>query len=126
VDSDDRVIRDEHGSQVLFHGVNVAFMDKPFLPDTKTFDPLTSLTSGDIKNLKQLGINFVRLGVPWEAVEIEPGVYDELYLNKIDGIITELAKSQIYTMITFHQVLLTKKLCGYGIPSFYANKFIME
>ena len=32
-------------------------------------------------------MNFVRLGVMWEAVEREPGVYDHEYLDKVETLI---------------------------------------
>ena len=66
---------------VLLHGVNVVYKVPPYIPDTQTFDPQKSLTAEDIANLKKWGFNFVRLGVMWEAVETEPGVYDWQYLK---------------------------------------------
>ena len=66
---------------VLLHGVNVVYKVPPYIPDTQTFDPQKSLTAEDIANLKKWGFNFVRLGVMWEAVETEPGVYDWRYLK---------------------------------------------
>ena len=95
-------MRDEFGSQVIFHGVNVIFKEKPYLPQLDEFHPQESLTIGDIKNLKQLGFNFVRLGVPWEAVEVEPEVYNQTYLNEVELVVSRLADEGIYTMIDSH------------------------
>lgn len=47
-------------------------------------------------------MNFVRLGVMWEAVERQPGVYDASYLQKIDELITKLGESGIYTLVDAH------------------------
>ena len=66
---------------VLLHGVNVVYKVPPYIPDTQSFDSQKSLTAEDIANLKKWGFNFVRLGVMWEAVETEPGVYDWDYLK---------------------------------------------
>jgi len=47
-------------------------------------------------------MNFVRLGVMWEAVERSPGVYDMDYLNKVDNLITRLGEAGIYTLVDMH------------------------
>jgi len=64
------------GRQVIFHGVNVVYKVDPYIPDTEEFSVDDSLTDEDIDNLVKWGMNFVRLGVMWEAVEKTPGVYD--------------------------------------------------
>jgi aryl-phospho-beta-D-glucosidase BglC (GH1 family) len=47
------------------------------LPDIDSeFDPENSFTEEDIEHLSKWGINLVRLGVTWESVERERGVYD--------------------------------------------------
>ena len=43
-----------------------------------------SLNDKDIDDLVKWGFNVVRLGVIWEAVEVEPGVYNNTYLDKIE------------------------------------------
>jgi aryl-phospho-beta-D-glucosidase BglC (GH1 family) len=65
---------------VLFHGVNVVYKMDPYIPSQGAFDPENSLNEQDILNLQSWGINFVRLGVMWEAVERTKGVYDINYL----------------------------------------------
>ncbi len=40
-----------------------------------------SLTDAEIDLLYEWGTNVMRLGMVWEAVEKEPGVYDSNYLN---------------------------------------------
>ena len=54
-------------------------------------------------DLAAWGINFVRLGVMWEAVERSPGVYDVDYLNKVNTLIDKLGKRGIYTLVDAHQ-----------------------
>lgn len=36
------------------------------------------------------GLNFVRLGVMWEAVEISHGKYNETYLDEVEKLINKL------------------------------------
>jgi aryl-phospho-beta-D-glucosidase BglC (GH1 family) len=47
-------------------------------------------------------MNFVRLGVMWEAVERTEGVYDDAYLQEIDQLITKLGEAGIYTLVDAH------------------------
>ena len=90
VDSEHRTLTDVYGRQVIMHGVNVVPKIAPYIPIQDHFDPQTSLTEQDMEDLKGWGMNFVRLGVMWEAVERTPGQYDEVYLEKIDALITKL------------------------------------
>ena len=39
VDPLTRTMRDENGNQIIFHGVNVVYKDKPYLPDMENFSP---------------------------------------------------------------------------------------
>jgi len=56
----------------------------------------------------------------WEAVETSPGVYNQSYLAEIDNLITKLGKKGIYTLVDAHQDVLTRLICGEGMPAFYA------
>lgn len=69
-------------------------------------------------------MNFVRLGVMWEAVETEPGVYDQEYLDKVESLINELGKAGIYTLVDAHQDVFARSFCGEGMPDFYAKEAV--
>lgn len=88
------------------HGVNVVYKETPYLPimgdDISKFDPNNSLIKFDMQNLKKWGMNHVRLGVTWESVERQPGVYDYEYLDKVEQLINQLGEYGIYTMIDAH------------------------
>ena len=47
-------------------------------------------------------MNLVRLGVMWEAVEREEGVFDLEYLKRVDQLINKLGQKGIYTMVDGH------------------------
>lgn len=124
-------MRDERWNQIVFHGVNVVYKRHPFLPNLEQYHPQESLTLDDIRDLKAWGMNFVRLGVSWEAVEIEaPGstesnlktMYNYTYLAEVDKVIQRLANEGIYTMIDAHQDVLARMICGQGMPNFYARQ----
>ena len=69
VDPSTQRIRDKYGRDVIFHGVNAVYKMPPYIPSTDTFDAQESLTKKDMQDLKDWGMNLVRLGVMWEAVE---------------------------------------------------------
>lgn len=102
IDSSTRTLRDNMDRQTVFHGVNVVYKQKPYIPTQDKFDFENSLSDQDIKYLKSWGMNFVRLGVMWEAVETKQGVYDTAYLSKINDLITKLGQNGIYTLVDAH------------------------
>lgn len=67
------------------------------------------------------GFNFVRMGVMWEAVERAPGVYNETYLDEVEKLINKLGAKGIWTLVDGHQDVISKRVCGEGMPTFYAN-----
>ena len=69
-------------------------------------------------------MNFVRLGVMWEGVERQPGVYDQTYLTAVDNLITRLGESGIYTLVDAHQDVFARVICGEGVPDFYAQELL--
>jgi len=115
-----RFIVDSFGRTTLLHGVNVVFKVSPYIPSQGTFDAENSLNDEDIANLQKWGMNFVRLGVMWEAVERTEGVYDLNYLGEIESLVNKLGRAGIYTLIDAHQDVFARFLCGEGIPDFYA------
>ena len=122
IDKTHKFITDKYGRPTIFHGVNIVYKLPPYIPITDKFDPLFSLSKEDIKIMKKLGFNFVRLGIMWESVEREEGKYDMEYLNQMEEIINNLGKNGIYTMIDNHQDVFSRNFCGEGVPYFYLDK----
>lgn len=58
----------------------------------------------------------VRLGVMWPGVFPERDKLNITYLKEADKIVNMLGKAGIFTMIDFHQDLLSAYFCGEGIP----------
>ena len=123
IDDSKNFILDNEGRYSIFHGANVVIKLPPYLPDLDKFDPYMSLnTEYDFQVMKKLGFNSVRLGVIWEAVEKESGVYDMEYLDKVEEIINNLGERGIYTMVDAHQDVFSRNFCGEGVPYFYTNQ----
>jgi endoglycosylceramidase len=116
-----KTLRDETNRPIILHGVNIVVKRPPYLPDTEKFDSMNSLTIEDVKIMKTLGFNFVRLGVMWEAVEKTEKFYDIEYLKQTQKIINLLGENGIYTLIDIHQDLFSRVFCGEGVPVFYSK-----
>lgn len=106
---DGRVFRDENGRERIFCGVNVC--------DKGSYDPVTkvrsykrSLDDGLLDTLTASGVNIVRLGITWDAVEPRPGEYDDGYLDAVASMIDELGERGIYVFLDMHQDLYS----GFG------------
>ena len=55
--------------------------------------------------LHAMGFNLIRLGMTWDAIEPEPGKYDEEYLDKIETVAELCEKYGIYFFLDMHQDL---------------------
>jgi endoglycosylceramidase len=117
---------DDKGRVVIFHGVNVVVKSPPYIPNTEKWDPFNSLTQQDYEYFKKFGFNLVRLGVPWEAIEKAPGVYDHEHLEKIAKIVDDLGSHGIHTILDAHQDMFSRQFCGEGVPLFYARELRHE
>lgn len=127
VNTTSRFMIDGARRSTIFHGVNVVYKVDPYLPTTNsTFDPQLSLNDEDIENMVKWGFNFVRLGVMWEAVERQKGVYDETYLANVNALINKLGARGIYTMVDAHQDVFARSICGEGMPTFYISDDVID
>ena len=121
VNPNSRLMQDAAGRSVIFHGVNVVYKVAPYIPQRETFDSQLSLTDVELDDLVKWGFNFVRLGVMWEAVERTPDTFNETYLDEVEGLINRLGQRGIYTLVDAHQDVLARRICGEGMPNFYAK-----
>ena len=117
---------DASGRSVIFHGVNVVFKVDPYIPDQGAFDPENSLNDKDIDDLVNWGFNLVRLGVMWESVERSPDTFNLTYLDEVNKLINKLGEKGIYTMVDAHQDVFARRICGEGVPDFYAKNEDLE
>lgn len=101
---------DQEGRRVCFRGVNIAGNAKvpPFLPfrEPHWWDRLSAW-----------GFNMVRLTLFWEAIEPEPGLYDQSYLDYLAELVSQASQRNIYLLLDMHQDLYSRWLCGDGAPS---------
>jgi len=107
VDQKQRFV-DETGHSILFHGINSVKKSWPFY---------SSFTDEQLDELAyEYGMNVVRLGITWEALEPSRGEYNSTYVEKTKELINRLGQRGIYTLIDMHQDLYGPKICGNGFP----------
>jgi endoglycosylceramidase len=103
--------------------MNAIYKVHPYIPVTDRFDINDSIESEvDIPILEIWGMNLMRLGVMWEAVETGPGVYNATYLDEIETLLYKMGEKGIYTMVDAHQDVMARITCGEGMPDFYARE----
>lgn len=105
-----RWVTDTQGRVVVLHGLNMVYKRPPYAPDAVGFG------DDDAAFLAAEGYNTVRLGVIYKAVEPQPGVYDDAYLNRIAGTVATLARHGIVSLLDFHQDLYNERFYGEGFP----------
>lgn len=89
---------DSYGRQVIFSGINKVNKD----PAMNYIDNDSVST---FEQFRKWGFNFIRLGVIWDGVEPEPGIYDEKYIDKLVHQVEWASKNGLYVMLDMHQDL---------------------
>lgn len=57
----------------------------------------------DLAQIRNLGMNIVRLGISWSLVEPTPGSYSTDYLDRIEQVVQWAKEQDVYVLIDFHQ-----------------------
>lgn len=99
---------DEDGHQVILNGINLVCKEKHngYL-EPNTHDLL--------HHYAKKGFNLVRLGIFWDGVEPEPGIYDEAYLDRVERVVQKAEELGIYIFLDMHQDLFAAKYAD-GAP----------
>lgn len=105
-----RWITDPTGRVVVLHGLNMVYKLAPYYPAAAGFG------ADDAAFLERMDFNVVRVGVIWKAVEPQPGVYDDAYLEHIAGTVRTLARHGIFSLLDFHQDQYNELFQGEGAP----------
>ena len=89
---------DSYGRQVIFSGVNKVNKDPKM-----NYTDIDSIAT--FEKFNHWGFNCIRLGVIWDGVEPQPGVYDEKYLDKLEESVKLSSQNGLYVMLDMHQDL---------------------
>lgn len=93
---------DPHGREVILSGIN-------FISKNPKENYMPQQGPELFAKFKSWGFNCVRLGIIWDGLEPEPGVYNEDYLQEIDKRIRWAADNGIYVYLDMHQDLYGAK-----------------
>lgn len=105
-----RWFTDGDGRAFLAQGVNMVYKHEPYTPEAGGFD------ENDADWLVEQGFDSVRLGIIWKAVEPEPGVYDDTYLDSTRRTTKMLSDRGIAVLIDAHQDMYNEKFEGEFAP----------
>jgi endoglycosylceramidase len=105
-----RWLTDATGRVVNLHGINMVYKRPPYAPDAAGFG------DDDAAFLAAQGFNAVRVGLIYKAVEPQPGVYDDAYLDRIRATVDTLAAHGIVALLDFHQDMYNERFQGEGWP----------
>ena len=104
------VFTDPHGRTRIFNGVNYVFKgEKPDADGIVHYHH--PLTEENLRDLRQKGVNILRLGMTWAGIEPEMGKYNRVYLDEVRQVIDAAAKEGIYVFLDWHQDLYS----GFGL-----------
>jgi endoglycosylceramidase len=106
-----RWITDATGKVLLVSGVSMVNKLTPYTPAADGFG------SSDAAFLAANGLDAVRVGVLWEAVEPEPGVFNDSYLASIKSTVDMLGSYGIISLLDFHQDMYNEEFQGEGAPA---------
>eukprot|EP00403_Amphidinium_massartii_P023954 CAMPEP_0178401098 /NCGR_PEP_ID=MMETSP0689_2-20121128/16128_1 /TAXON_ID=160604 /ORGANISM="Amphidinium massartii, Strain CS-259" /LENGTH=1272 /DNA_ID=CAMNT_0020021911 /DNA_START=11 /DNA_END=3829 /DNA_ORIENTATION=- len=118
---------DECSAVFAPRGVSLAVKGPPWVPITDKFDPNISLNDYDFGLLASAGVNVIRLGVMMPGVLPDAPVDGEYhrnqeYIDHILSIVETAASYGMYTLVDFHQDVISEYFCGEGIPRWVAEE----
>src|SRR6185436_128962 len=105
---------DGKGRTVVLHGVNVAYKVAPYHPNGAAEQ--TSFDREDVARLRGWGMNSIRLGVTWKALEPAPGRLDQAYVAEIARLTRLAARRGLYVLVDMHQDEWSERYRGNGAP----------
>ncbi|KAK6446827.1 hypothetical protein ACSS6W_011096 [Trichoderma asperelloides] len=122
VNQDTNQILDEFGRTRFFHGTNVVMKEAPWYRPMDWVPGVSSFGERDVQNLRDLGLNVVRLGHHWAGAEPVRGNYNQTFLDIMKKQ-TKMAEDHgIYILVDVHQDVLARQLCGHGVPDWFVKK----
>lgn len=114
VRTDGPVLVDGQGRQRVLHGINLVAKGRTGSTDPAHFRGTWS--AQDLQSLREIGLDAVRLGVLWAAVEPAPGEYSAEHLDWIGQQLDLLHEAGLSVVLDGHQDLYSQSF-GDGAPA---------
>ena len=115
VDPETQRLVDTLGREVLIHGTNIVIKEFPWHPKTQGFGQDT-FSEEDMKFMRSLGLNGVRLGFMWPGLVPQKGQFNDTYLNLMADLVSKAAEYGIYILLDMHQDVMSHRFCVEGFP----------
>lgn len=109
---------DDIGRQRIFNGLNMVYKGR-YQKGTKERHYIPDWNETHFIWLKEKGFNCIRLGVVWDAIEHEPGQYNDDYIQWVNTMLDYCDQYEIYAFLDMHQDLYGEPFGG-GAPSWAA------
>jgi endoglycosylceramidase len=91
---------DPDGRQVLMHGLSI-------ISKAKQENYQSWHGPREFALMRDWGMNCIRLGIIWDGLEPDPGVFDEAYLKQVDQRIAWARDNGLYVFLDMHQDLFS-------------------
>ena len=95
---DGTLFRDLHQRELILNGINLIIKD----PGRGY---VCGITQEEFKQISDWGFNVIRLGIIWDGLEPEPGVYDNSMFQCLDERIRWARENGLYVILDMHQDL---------------------
>lgn len=118
---DNLKICDEYGRQRIFRGVNICCKLKSASSAEQLRKQFKKFENENISSLKNSGVNLVRLGITWAALEEKRGEYSRETACVLHDFVKQCEKEDIYVMPDMHQDLFSHYFHGDGAPEWAVN-----
>jgi len=120
---DGRALRDGLGRRVWLRGVNAGgrakfppFLPFAFEPADPSARPFDEALARYLDRVRAWGMNVLRLPFTWEAVEPTRGVWDEVFLTRLDAFVAAAGERGLRVVLDMHQDVFSRWYCGDGFP----------
>lgn len=111
VNASNNWIIDENNRSIILHGLNISNMAK------YSYNQMSWQSYNDYKRMKdEWGFNCIRFLIFWSALEPQPGIYNDTYLDLVEERINWSEELNLKVILDMHQDLYSKKFGGNGAP----------
>ena len=110
---DNLKIRDEYGRERIFRGLNHCVKEHWA---NKHLVRKHLLKESLFENMASVGVNIIRFGITWAAIEPHEGEYNDELIFALKEYIQKCAKHNFYVMFDMHQDLFSHHFHGDGAP----------
>lgn len=114
-----QVLRDGRGRQVLLRGINAripGLFDVSFDDGRAPLEPIPAFGAEDVRALRRLGFDVLRVPFDWSGLEPSRGVFSESDLARLDAIVAACREARLYCLLDLHQDAYSKEIGEDGAP----------